>query len=167
MWSVLAPLLASALGGAIVAGCFGVYNNRVAKEHEHEKWLRDQKIEAYQTHIVTHDALMFAIARHYIGNLAEEEVARAIGEAQSGLHILAPPLVYEASNDMAQHLGTLAADTTSGRMEDRGDEVMERIDKYYKLRLVFAQAARKDLNIDAEDYVVSGSNLPDLPASLR
>lgn len=166
----LLTLLASALGGAFVAGLFGIYKDRVAKQDEREKWLREQKLEAYQKHLSSHDALMYAIGAEYGGLGSRDDVASAIKEAQSGLHILAPAAVYLPSKAMSQHLGMLAAQSLQGKFVDDQAALEARLVAYARLALAFAQAAREDLGIDSSEYLLAGSELsssPEIPTDSR
>jgi len=39
----LAPFIGSALGGAAVAGMFGIFNRKAGTKDEHKQWLRNEK----------------------------------------------------------------------------------------------------------------------------
>ncbi len=41
------PLVGSALGGALVTSIFGFWKDRRDKKSEHERWLRNEKVETY------------------------------------------------------------------------------------------------------------------------
>lgn len=60
------------------------------------------------------------------------------------------------------HTTKLAGEFIAGELTGKNADFLTRLNKYQELTTAFAGAARKDLDIDAEDYNVSGSQLADL-----
>ncbi|KQQ98423.1 hypothetical protein ASF72_18445 [Arthrobacter sp. Leaf141] len=157
----LPPLVGSALGGAFVAGGFGIYSNWTAKRHEHEKWLRDQRMEAYQHFADMQGVLVYALTADWAGEGSREDVVKAFGTAQGTLDIVAPGNVRKSATALSECTSNAAQEYLFGSLKRDEDRLLAFISESKKLAEAFIQVARKDLGIDSEDYSVSGSDLDD------
>lgn len=105
------------LGGALIAGAFNSRNTLATieasreaaetqreadREVEHDRWLRDRKVEAYTKYLADVHELELTIAEIRVGlkkdTAAVMEKARAL--SLLSLRVLAPRLVNEAAGDV-------------------------------------------------------------------
>lgn len=156
----LPTIVASAFGGGLVAGAFGVYNRVASNNDEHDKWLRDQKVEAYGNYLNLAQALVVACSGYRGGQVSKDETFTAFTNAQLGaLELLAPGPVREVARELEticdQIFHAIVFDTSL----DERSAFRAAIDQYLEKKQAFVALAQDDLNIKVPKYPVSGSHM--------
>jgi hypothetical protein len=153
-------LVASAFGGGLVAGLFAIYNRLAGKKDEHEKWLRDQKVEAYGSYINSSDLLVLSFSALRAEHVTREDSVQKFADAQlSAVELLAPPAVREAGSKLDAHVVEMFQDALWGTMLEDDDNFDEAIEFYTANRKEFLRLVQHDLDIHYPDHPVGGSKL--------
>lgn len=154
----LPSILASAFGGGLVAGAFGIYHRLASNKDEHAKWLRNQKTDAYGNYVGLAQALIVACSGFRGGQISREATFDSFSAAQLGtLELLAPRAVREAAQELEevcdQIFHAVVFDTS---LDDRA-AFRAAMDAYKDKKQRFLSLAAADLDITVADYAVSGS----------
>jgi hypothetical protein len=160
--SFLLTLLASALGGAVVAGVFGVYNNRVANKEERDRWVRDHKLQAYSEYLDTTETMARAVNAFRVVGLPVEDLHKTFSEfSTGGLDILAPAAVREAADDVNGFLFQMMNDARNPWVPspEEFEKFEATMETFRDKRSRVIRLIQQDLELDEVDYQVSGSQL--------
>lgn len=153
-------MLASAFGGGLVAGAFGIYNRVATQKDEHDKWLRDQKAEAYGTYLNLAQALIVACSGYRGGQITREAAFSAFSEAQLGaLELLAPGPVREAAKELEKVCDDIFHAVLYDTTLDERPSFRAAIAEYDEKKQAFLAWAQSDLSISVPEYPVAGSHL--------
>lgn len=158
----LLPLFASALGGAFVAGGFGVYNNQTAKADEREKWIRDSKIEGYSAYLDATESMAFAVSVSWNGPMTTSEVAAKFAEYAPGkLEIMAPKGLRAAAHELELELYEYldAARRLNPSVGADHDAFQAALDVVNEKRHEVIRLMQQDLDVAPIEYPVSGREL--------
>lgn len=115
------------LAGALIAGAFNSENTqatieaaRVAAETaheadrqvEHDRWLRDRKVDVYSKFLEEAHELRLSVAELQVGYAKDtaELVKKARNLSLLHLRVLAPRLVLDAANDVMKSISTLTTE---------------------------------------------------------
>lgn len=148
---VLLGIAGGAVGGAVIAGLFGVVGAWIASRREHSKWLREEKLRAYTDFLLAVEEFLWTLGetrvkaetRLDIENFAEE--ARKIEQAR--ILLLAPSRVYYRANKTIEAITALAEVISED--PDLEDEVtfLKASDQVRTARDNFSAELRKDLGV--------------------
>lgn len=156
------------MGGAFVAGGFGIYNNRVARVDEREKWLRDRKIEGYASYRDVIEGMTFAVNANWMDSMSNSELAAKFAEYAPGkLELVASRELREAAYELEVVLYAYY-NTSKGRdTRIQGDHVamQANLEEVNKKRLQVIGLMQRDLGLEPIEYPMSGSEF-DLPRGL-
>jgi hypothetical protein len=160
----LPTLLASAFGGGVVAGAFGIYNRVASKNDEHEKWLRDQKAAAYSAYLNAAQALVVAVSGYRGGQVTKDDTFNAFSAAQLGaLELLAPPIVREAAQELEEACDRIFHQVVYTSLLADRPAFLAAIDLYNAKKRTLLSLAQDDLSISHLEYPAGGSKLGDEP----
>lgn len=113
--------ITAGLGGALIAGAFNSQNaaatiaaareaaaaqREADREMEHDRWLRDRKVEVYSRFLEEVHELQLSIAEIQVGFSKDTAavVKKARGLSSLNLRVLAPRLVVEAAQDVIESI---------------------------------------------------------------
>lgn len=154
----LPTILASAFGGGLVAGAFGVYNRLASNKDEHAKWLRNQKTEAYGHYVGLAQALIVACSGYRGGQMSREDTFASFSAAQLGtLELLAPRPVRQAAKELEEVCDQIFHAVLYDNSLDERAAFRAAIDSYNERKQKFLSLAADDLDVTVADYAVSGS----------
>jgi hypothetical protein len=162
--------MASALGGALVTVCFGVYNLWKAKENEREKWIRDSKLDAYSTYLEVTHRMGFAVSAYRVAAIDHGAMVNKFWEYAPGrLEILGPKDLNAAADVLDEYLSKLMNDARNPRIPSlEGEAAFEaELEELSLLRRRVIQLMQEDLGLEVTEYPLSGSelNTPSLATS--
>jgi hypothetical protein len=158
----LLPLFASALGGAFVAGGFGLYNHRITQRDERKKWVRDQKLEAFSHYLDVTSHMGHAVSAYRVAMLTQQELIAAFAESAPGkMEILASPALRAATEDFNARLYILMNESRNPQIFSLENEAAfdKEIEKLNESRGKVIRQIQQDLGLDEVEYPVSGSEL--------
>lgn len=158
----LTTLIAGAFGGGLVAGLFSIHNRIAAKNDEHEKWVRDQKLEAYSRYLDVTMHMAHAVSAYRVAMLTQQELIAAFAESAPGkMEIMASPALRAATDDLNTRLYALMNESRNPRVPSLENEAAfdAEIVKLNESRRKVVRLIQQDLGLDQVEYPVSGSAL--------
>jgi len=156
-WNFLTPLLGvGALGAAFINGTVALYKLKRDKADEHEKWMRDNKQEAYARFVsaVVEASLIRSPAEK--AREAQQKAAAALSEVR----LIGPPEVTEAAATLGRHSGKMFQLSTERdylmpefsanevRIKQIGLEITSAVSKLPELTEAFVTVARRDIRTE-------------------
>ncbi|WP_457950428.1 hypothetical protein ACTAQI_07550 [Pseudarthrobacter sp. alpha12b] len=155
----LLPLLGGALGAALINGIIALYKLNRDKSDEHDKWLRDNKQEAYARFISAVVEASLTLGPDDKALAAQQKAAVALSE----IRLIGPANVRDAALVLTRLSGTMFRlaserrqmmpefDANKSKIEEADMKMSAAIAELPDLTEAFVSAARLDIKTEAKD----------------
>lgn len=132
------PLIGSALGGAIVTSVFGLIKNRQDRHHEHDQWLRDQKLEVYANLLAALQSVLHDLSEMHDGGVPPTSVsegaktAREVDSHMSRFRLIAPEPLMQPAQQARAKIFRLIHDVNKDSFDSAGDAAAEALAHFHE-----------------------------------